>query len=187
MNLFKKKIIKNDATKLKVLENRIKVLSDSLEAESESVDIYKNEYDKLLKKYEELIYKHNYTISSLKLLKALTNQNSNYTDEQLVFNSVQKYSSYLEAMIDMVIDYSCTEKESKSDSFEEKYLAERNEHELYMNKMKWIKDSLKITALRMQSGFSIDHEQLETYVEALDEFLSREDNTKKEGENDECN
>ena len=30
-------------------------------------------------------------------------------------------------------------------------------------------------------------EQLETYVEALDEFLSREDNAKKEGENDECN
>ena len=56
---------------LKVLENRIKVLSDSLEAESESVDIYKNEYDKLLKNYQELIYKHNYTVSSLKLLKAI--------------------------------------------------------------------------------------------------------------------
>lgn len=181
MNLFKKKVIKNNAANLKVLENRIKVLSDSLEAESESVDIYKNEYDKLLKKYEELIYKHNYTISSLKLLKAIINQNSNYTDEQLVFNSVQKYSKYLETMINIVIDYSCTEKENKSDSFEEKYLAERNEHELYIDKMKWIKDSLKNAALRMQSGFSIDYEQLETYVEALDEFLSRED-IKKEGE-----
>lgn len=186
MNLFKKKVIKNNAANLKVLENRIKVLSDSLEAESESVDIYKNEYDKLLKKYEELIYKHNYTISSLKLLKAIINQNSNYTDEQLVFNSVQKYSKYLETMINIVIDYSCTEKENKSDSFEEKYLTERNEHELYVDKMKWIKDSLKNTALRMQSGFSIDYEQLETYVEALDEFLSRED-IKKEGENNECN
>ena len=84
-------------------------------------------------------------------------------------------------MINIVIDYSCTEKENKSDSFEEKYLAERNEHELYIDKMKWIKDSLKNAALRMQSGFSIDYEQLETYVEALDEFLSRED-IKKEGE-----
>lgn len=120
MNLFKKKVIKNNAANLKVLENRIKVLSDSLEAESESVDIYKNEYEKLLKKYEELIYKHNYTISSLKLLKAIINQNSNYTDEQLAFNSVQKYSKYLETMINIVIDYSCTEKENKSDSFEEK-------------------------------------------------------------------
>lgn len=182
MNLFKKKTVQSNTAKLKVLENRIKVLTDSLEAESESVDIYKNEYDKLLKKYEELIYKHNYTISSLKLLKAIVNQNSNYTDEQLAFNSVQKYSSYLETMINMVIDYSCTEKESKSDSFEEKYIAERNEHELYINKMKWIKDSLKITALRMQSGYSVDYEQLETYVEALNEFLSREDTKKEEGE-----
>ena len=79
MNLFKKKTVQINASKLKVLENRIKVLTDSLENETKCRKIYKDEYQKLLKKYQDLNNDFNFIISSIKLIRAVLIQNSEYT------------------------------------------------------------------------------------------------------------
>ncbi len=118
MNLFKKKIVQSNAAKLKVLENRIKVLTDSLENETECREIYKDEYQKLLKKYQDLIGDFNFIISSMKLIRVVLIQNSEYTDEDLTFRTVQSYSNYIKSMLNIVIDYySPEEKEKKKDQF----------------------------------------------------------------------
>lgn len=187
MKLFKK-TIKNNATKLKVLENRIKILSNSLENESEAVDIYKNEYEKLLKKYKELECKNANTIGSLKIFKVTVEQNKKYTDEECAFKSVSSYSDYLLAMIQLILDYACPEEkeEKKPDLFEDKYFEEKNEHDCYVDKMKWITESLRNTAFLMRSGANIDYQHIETYAEVLEDFLKREDNEEGKSEQEIC-
>ncbi|HAU85560.1 MAG TPA: hypothetical protein DCW90_08675 [Lachnospiraceae bacterium] len=108
MKMFKK-TVKSNAAKSKDLENRIKVLSDSLENESEAVEIYKNEYNKLLAKYNELGYKNLNTINNIKIFKTILEQNKRYTNEECAFKSVSNYSDYLLAMIQLILDFDCSE------------------------------------------------------------------------------
>lgn len=172
---------------IKEMANRIKVLSDSLENESEAVEIYKNEYNKLLAKYEDCESKMHNLIFCLKTLKLVLEQNKRYTDEECTFRSVSDYSTYLMAMIQLPLDYACPEEkeEKKADSFEEKYLTEKIEHDCCVDKMKWITKSLRNTALLIRSGVNLDYQHIETYVEVLEDFL-RENNEEGKDEQKIC-
>lgn len=189
-NLFNKynRTIKNNGKKINDLENRIKVLSDSLENESEAVEIYKNEYEKLLKKYQETEYKLDNSINLFKIFKLVLEQNKKYTDEECSFRSVSDYSKYLLAMVQYILDYTCPEEkeEKKPDLFEDKYFVEKNEHDCYVDKMKWITESLRNTAYLMRSGATISYQHIETYAEVLEDFLKRENNEKEKSEQEIC-
>lgn len=164
MNLFKKKTVQNNAAKLKVLENRIKVLTDSLENESESVDIYKNEYQNLLKKYQNLNTDFNFIFSSMKLIRAVLIQNSEYIDEDLAFKTVQSYSNYIKCMIDMVIDYySPEEKEKKKDQF--------NISNDGIERLKFLRSDLISIANCMISGSEVDPSNVTNCIDKLNAII----------------
>lgn len=163
MNLFKKNV-KDNATKLKVLENRINVLTDSLENETKCREIYKDEYQKLLKKYQDLNNDFNFIISSMKLIRAVLIQNSEYTDEDLAFKTVQSYSNYIKSMLNMVIDYySPKEKEKKKEQF--------NMSNDVIEKLKFLRSDLISIASYMINGFEVDPSNVANCIDKLNAII----------------
>ena len=53
--------------------------------------------------------------SHLLVLQKVCDQTSNYTDEQLSFNSVQAYAKYINAMVSLVLDSEFKEDDNKDE------------------------------------------------------------------------
>ena len=94
MCIFKFKKLQEE--NLKLLEEHF-LLTESCIEVGKSNAIYKSVIKETLNKLASVK-------SHLLVLQKVCEQTSNYTDEQLVFDSVQAYAKYINAMISLILD-----------------------------------------------------------------------------------